>query len=60
LVRGVIHEVFVIEPEDVYLARSLATKHPGVSARDLVHKAVCLRRSIESVETYDRALEALF
>lgn len=49
-----------IEPQDVLLARSLVDRHPGLSARDLVHLASCKRRQITQVKTFDRALAAAF
>ncbi|MBW3661375.1 MAG: type II toxin-antitoxin system VapC family toxin [Gemmatimonadetes bacterium] len=53
-------EVWPVEAEDVILARDLAERHSALSARDLLHRACCLRRDVGVVETYDRALAAAF
>jgi predicted nucleic acid-binding protein len=60
LVDGTISAVWSIEAEDVRFARSLLDDQPGLSARDLLHLAVCRRRSARSVKTFDRALAAAF
>jgi hypothetical protein len=52
--------VWTVEPADVELARSLVDEHPALGARDLLHLASCLRRGVERVRTYDRALAAAF
>lgn len=60
LVRGTMVEVWNLEPEDVYLARSFADHHPHLVARDLVHLACCRRRKVTRVKTFDRGLAAAF
>jgi predicted nucleic acid-binding protein len=40
------------------LARASITRHPGLTARDLLHLACCRRRSIKRIHTFDRALRA--
>jgi len=60
LVAARVSEVWPVEPEDVIMARDLAPSHPALSARDLFHRACCLRRDVERIETYDRALAAAF
>ena len=52
--------IWSIEPEDVRLARLLADRHAALRARDLLHLATCLRRDVERIETFDRALAASF
>lgn len=52
--------VWPIEAADVADARLLHARHPGLSARDLLHLAVCLRREVNDVLTFDRALAAAF
>jgi hypothetical protein len=52
--------VWSIEPEDVRLARLLADRHAALRARDLLHLATCLRRDVERIRTFDRALRAAF
>ncbi len=52
--------VLSLEADDVVMARTLVAKHPGLTARDLVHLACCLRRGIERVKTFDRGLAAAF
>ena len=49
LVDGSVSEVWAIEAEDIRLARALDAEHPGLSARDLVHCACCLRRGVSKV-----------
>lgn len=50
--------IWPIEEGDVVHARNLATRHPGLSARDLLHLAVCQRREVEELATFDQALAA--
>ncbi len=52
-------ELWSIEAEDVEVARGLATRHPALDARDLLHLACCRRRGVERIQTYDRALAAI-
>ncbi len=58
LVEGTVHEVWSLEPADVYLARELVAQHPGLESRDLVHMASCIRRGASQLMTFDRALAA--
>lgn len=58
LVAGCIQEVWPVEAADVALARDLASVHPGLEARDLVHLACCRRRNVAGLKTFDRALAA--
>ena len=60
LLRKAIGEVWDLEADDAYLARSLAERHPHLGARDLVHLASCRRRKVSSVKTFDRSLAAAF
>ena len=51
-----------IEPvhaEDVILASELADRHPGVSARDLVHSAVMQRLEVERIISADTDFDGL-
>ena len=57
LVDGVA-TVWPLEPDDVHTARDLAHQHPSLTARDLVHLATCLRRDVDTLATFDRALAA--
>jgi uncharacterized protein len=50
--------VWGLDADDVMLARRLADRHPALTARDLVHLAVCLRRDASELWTYDRGLAA--
>ena len=52
-------EVWTLESQDVRLARLLADSHPELNARDLVHLAVCQRKGVRQLKTYDRALHAV-
>lgn len=58
LVRARVAEIWPVEAEDVETARGLATRHPALGARDLLHLACCLRRGVRQVHTFDRALAA--
>lgn len=60
LVTAMVTDIWSIEPEDVRFARDLASRHRGLSARDLLHLASCLRREVDRIETFDRALAAAF
>ena len=60
LVDSCIQKVFPIEREDVEFARSLITRYPNLSARDLIHLACCRRQEIKKVKTFDRQLAAQF
>jgi predicted nucleic acid-binding protein len=53
-------EVWTVESEDIRDARLLRDRHPGLSARDLVHLAVCARNGADELLTYDRGLTAAF
>lgn len=52
--------IISLDAEDVAMARDLVVRHAGLSARDLVHLATCLRRDITELATFDRALAAAF
>lgn len=58
LVRARVAEVWPVEEDDVRLARLLADEYQALRARDLIHLASCRRRSVESIQTFDRALRA--
>ena len=60
LVRGTVREVWSVEDQDVIHARGLADQLPHLQARDLIHTAVCRRRGISQIKTFDRALAAVF
>ncbi len=53
-----VHVILPITHEDVLYARALADRHPHLSARDLLHLAVCHRNGIRRIKTFDRALGA--
>jgi len=59
LVRARTVELWSVEPEDVETARGMVTRHPGLSARDLIHLACCRRRGVEAIRTFDRGLAAV-
>jgi uncharacterized protein len=60
LARARVGSVWPVESEDVALARSLINEHPALGARDLLHLACCVRRGVDRIMTFDRALEAAF
>ncbi|HZI98890.1 MAG TPA: type II toxin-antitoxin system VapC family toxin [Actinomycetales bacterium] len=53
-------EVWTVDPDDVRDARLLHDRHPHLSARDLMHLAVCASRGVDELLTYDRGLAAAF
>lgn len=60
LARTQTRAIWPLEHDDVEMAHSLATAHPALSARDLVHVACCRRRGVDRVKTYDRGLASAF
>jgi hypothetical protein len=60
LARGRMATVWTVELADVELARSLVERHSALSARDLLHVACCMRRDVDRILTFDRALAAVF
>ena len=52
--------VWPVEASDVLAARDLATAHPGLGARDLLHLTVCRRYGAGELLSFDRALVAAF
>jgi predicted nucleic acid-binding protein len=53
-------QVMTVTGDDVALARSLSEAHSHLSARDLLHLAVCRRHGIKKMMTFDRALGSVF
>ena len=49
-----------LEEADVMLARRLHERQPNLSARDLCHLAICIRRRASAMMTFDRELAAAF
>lgn len=60
LVDKCIEEAWSVDADDVHLARALLVRHPGLSARDLLHLACCRRRNVRAIQTFDRELRAAF
>jgi predicted nucleic acid-binding protein len=60
LIQTTVAVVWPVEAEDVLLARMLASRHPALGARDLLHLACCRRRSVTAIQTFDRGLAAAF
>lgn len=52
--------VWPIDASDVRAARDLVASAPGLSARDLLHVAVCRRYGADELLSFDRALVAAF
>jgi hypothetical protein len=53
-------ESWPVETADVFHARTLYNRHPGLGARDLLHVACCQRRGVTRIKTFDRALGSAF
>ena len=60
LVAGSRVEVWRLEAEDIVLARQLHEGYPILGARDLCHLAVCRRRGVNEVKTFDQDLLLAF
>jgi len=60
LADAFIPTVWPVEGDDVRLARSLVSRHPGLTARDLLHLASCTRRGVREARTFDRGLRSAF
>lgn len=58
LARSRMATIWAVEAEDVELARSLAVRHSGLGARDLLHLACMMRRGASGLRTFDRGLAA--
>ncbi len=52
--------IWPLEADDVLYARSLASRHGDLGARDLLHLASSRRRRVCGLHTYDRRLAAAF
>jgi predicted nucleic acid-binding protein len=57
--RGV-DKIFPIDSAAVLHARNLVNLHPGLTARDLLHLAVCHQHQVKELKTFDRNLDAAF
>ena len=57
--RGV-DRVLSINSDAVLQARNLADRHPELTARDLLHLAVCRINRITTLKTFDRGLNNAF
>ncbi|MBW1732056.1 MAG: type II toxin-antitoxin system VapC family toxin [Deltaproteobacteria bacterium] len=55
-----VHEIIPITQDDVTHARVLVDRYPHLTARDLLHLAVCQRNGIKQIKTFDRGLQAVF
>jgi predicted nucleic acid-binding protein len=60
LIDRCIHSIWPLESDDIRMAYDLIQRHPGLSSRDIVHLACCLRRGVSKIETHDIALKAAF
>jgi len=52
--------IIPIDSEVVMHARALANRHPGLTARDLLHLSICQLNRIKELKTFDRSLLAAF
>jgi len=52
--------VFPVNADTVLHARRLADKFDGLTARDLLHLAVCQLNKIKEIKTFDRGLQVAF
>jgi hypothetical protein len=52
--------IWPVDGSDVVAARDLLSSRPGLSARDLLHLAVCRRHGASGILSFDRGLSAAF
>jgi len=55
-----VDQVLPIDTAAVLHARNLVNQHPGLTARDLVHLAVCHQHKVKELKTFDRNLHTAF
>jgi len=55
-----VDQIFPIAEETVIQSRRLSDKHIELTARDLLHLAVCQLNKIKEIKTFDRALSSVF
>jgi len=55
-----VDEIFPVSSETVLFARHLADKHPGLTARDLLHLSTCKSYGVQELKSFDRGLLAVF
>jgi predicted nucleic acid-binding protein len=55
-----VDQVLPIDTAAVLHARNLVIQHPGLTARDLVHLAICHQHKIKDLKTFDRNLHTAF
>ena len=58
-VKGV-DQILPIDAAAVMHAHNLINQYPGLTARDLVHLAVCQQHKVTGLKTFDRNLHAAF
>ncbi len=56
---ALIPEVFDVTLADTDLAKDVLVSTAGISARDAVHAAVMMNRSVESIATFDRGFDRI-
>ena len=52
--------ILPVTSDMVLYARNLADSFPALSARDLLHLAVCRQNKVKKIKTFDRPLQAAF
>jgi len=52
--------IFPINVDAVMHARHLSDKHPGLTARDLIHLAICQLHKVKNLKTFDKKLLVAF
>jgi len=55
-----VDQVLPIDTAAVLHARNLVNQHPGLTARDLVHLAICHQHKVKVLKTFDRNLHTAF
>jgi predicted nucleic acid-binding protein len=56
---GVVDEVFLLDLDDVELARDMVVDNTSLSARDAVHAAVMRRHGIQRIMSFDGGFDGI-
>lgn len=60
LIKACIPTIWDVTADDVLVAKLLIDVRRELGARDLLHLAMCERRHVKKIKTFDRALKAAF
>ena len=60
LITTGVDTIIPVDSGAVIHARALADRHPGLTARDLLHLSICQLNRIKELKSFDRSLVAAF